>query len=63
MIIVQIYVDHIIFGATNMSLCKEFESIMQPIIWDDMMGEVTFFLVLQIKQCQKGYFHKSNQIY
>ena len=28
MIIVQIYVDDIIFGATNPNLCKEFEHLM-----------------------------------
>ena len=28
-LIIQIYVDDIIFGSTNESLCKEFESCMQ----------------------------------
>ena len=28
MIIIQIYVDDIIFGATNPNLCKEFEHLM-----------------------------------
>ena len=28
MIIVQIYVDDIVFGATNPILCKEFEQLM-----------------------------------
>ena len=56
MIVVQIYVDDIVFGATNMSLCKEFESIMQKEFEMSMMCELTFFLGLQIKQCKEGIF-------
>ena len=56
MIVVQIYVDDIVFGATNMSLCREFESIMQKEFEISLMGELTFFLGLQIKQCKEGIF-------
>jgi len=48
-IIVQIYVDDIIFGATNESLCKDFSNMMKSEFEMSMMGELKFFLRLQIK--------------
>mgnify|MGYP003702760341 CR=1 FL=1 len=54
MLIVQIYVDDIIFGATNESLCEEFAKDMQGEFEMSMIGELTYFLVLQIKQTQDG---------
>ena len=48
--IVQIHVDDIIFDATNTSLCKEFTKCMQDEFEMSMMGELNFFLELQIKQ-------------
>lgn len=50
LIIVQIYVDDIIFGATNASMCDDFASSMSNELKMSMMGELTFFLRLQIKQ-------------
>ena len=55
-LLVQIYVDDIIFGATNESLCKEFSNIMQSEFEMSMMGELNFFLGLQIKQTTNGIF-------
>nr|KYP59424.1 Retrovirus-related Pol polyprotein from transposon TNT 1-94 [Cajanus cajan] len=49
-IIVQIYVDDIIFGATNENLCQEFSKLMQDEFEISMMGELKFFLGLQIIQ-------------
>ena len=49
-IVVQIYVDDIIFGATNDSLCKEFSKLMQTEFEMSMMGELKFFLGFQVKQ-------------
>ena len=49
-LLVQIYVDDIVFGASNESLCKEFSSSMQKEFKISMMGELTFFLGLQVKQ-------------
>ena len=49
-LIVQIYFDEIIFGSTNEILCKEFESCMQNEFEMSMMGELNYFLGLQIKQ-------------
>ena len=55
-LIVQIYVDDIIFGATNVSLCEEFSKSMHSEFEMSMMGELNFFLGLQIKQLKKGTF-------
>nr|GFC79456.1 copia protein [Tanacetum cinerariifolium] len=44
---VQIYVDDIIFGATNKDLCKSFEKLMKDKFQMSFMGELTFFLGLQ----------------
>ena len=45
----QIYVNDIIFGATNESICKEFAKCMQEEFEMSMMGELNYFLGLQIK--------------
>jgi len=45
-LIMQIYVDDIIFGATNETLCKEFSSSMQKEFEMSMMGDLNFFLGL-----------------
>ena len=49
-LLVQIYVDDIIFGSTNDSLCKEFSQDMQNEFEMSMMGELNFFLGLQVKK-------------
>ena len=55
-LIVQIYVDDIIFDSTNESLCKEFSSCMSKKFKMSMMGELKCFLGLQIKQNNEGIF-------
>ncbi|GJX80468.1 retrovirus-related pol polyprotein from transposon TNT 1-94 [Tanacetum coccineum] len=50
LIIVQIYVDDIIFGSTCQDMCDEFAKIMHDEFEMSMMGELNFFLGLQIKQ-------------
>ena len=55
-ILVQIYVDDIIYGATNDSLCEEFVAAMQWELEMSMMGELSFFLELQVKQSKDGIF-------
>ncbi|KAK6119798.1 hypothetical protein DH2020_046467 [Rehmannia glutinosa] len=55
-LLVQIYVHDIIFGATNESLCNKFSKLMQGEFEMSMMGELNFFLGLQIKQCQEGIY-------
>ena len=56
MLIVQIYVDDIRFGATNESMCKKFAKCMQGKFKMSMMGELNFFLRLQIKQSSEETF-------
>ncbi|KAJ9557962.1 hypothetical protein OSB04_012576 [Centaurea solstitialis] len=55
-LLVQIYVDDIIFGSINPKLCEKFELLMKSEYKMSMMGELTFFLGLQIKQSEKGIF-------
>ncbi|GJV06263.1 putative ribonuclease H-like domain-containing protein [Tanacetum coccineum] len=43
-LLVQVYVDDIIFGSTNKSLCTDFEKMMQKKFQMSFMGELTFFL-------------------
>ncbi|GJX64299.1 retrovirus-related pol polyprotein from transposon TNT 1-94 [Tanacetum coccineum] len=49
-LLVQVYVDDIIFGSTKKSLCTEFEKMMHKKFQMSSMGELTFFLELQVKQ-------------
>ncbi|KAI3725030.1 hypothetical protein L1987_64802 [Smallanthus sonchifolius] len=53
-IMVQIYVNDIIFGSTNPSLCKEFEEVMRFKFEMSSMGEMKFFLGLQVDQYESG---------
>ncbi|KAL8157708.1 hypothetical protein AgCh_002420 [Apium graveolens] len=55
-ILVQIYVDDIIFGSTDDKLCKKFAKLMQSKYEMSMMGELTYFLGLQVKQVSGGIF-------
>nr|GEZ78365.1 putative ribonuclease H-like domain-containing protein [Tanacetum cinerariifolium] len=54
--LVHIYVDDIIFGATNKDFCKSFEKLMKDKFQMSSMGELTFFLGLQVKQKKDGIF-------
>ena len=56
MLVAQIYVDDIIFGATNQSLYEHFAKEMQSEFEMSMMEELTFFLGLQVKQCKDEIF-------
>ena len=56
MLLVQIYVDDIIFGPTNVSLYEEFSKCMHSEFEMSMMGELNFFLGLQIKQLKERTF-------
>ncbi|KZV46985.1 hypothetical protein F511_15782 [Dorcoceras hygrometricum] len=55
-LLVQIYVDDIIFGSSNPKLCKKFSKLMQDKFEMSMMGELTFFLGLQVRQLENGIF-------
>ncbi|GJR75965.1 putative ribonuclease H-like domain-containing protein [Tanacetum coccineum] len=53
---VQVYVDGIIFCSTKRSCCDEFEALMKSRFQMSSMGELTFFLGLQVKQKEYGIF-------
>ncbi|GJR39672.1 putative ribonuclease H-like domain-containing protein [Tanacetum coccineum] len=55
-LLVQVYVDDIIFGSTKKSLYTEFEKMMHKKFQMSSMGELTFFLGLQVKQKEDGNF-------
>nr|GEU87011.1 hypothetical protein [Tanacetum cinerariifolium] len=55
-LLVQIYVDDIIFGAINKDLCISFEKLMKDKFQMSSVGELTFFLGLQVKQKKDGIF-------
>ncbi|GJS57538.1 putative ribonuclease H-like domain-containing protein [Tanacetum coccineum] len=54
--LVQVYVDDIIFGSTKKSWCDEFEALMKSRFQMSSMRELTFFLGLQVKQNKVGIF-------
>jgi hypothetical protein len=54
--IYQIYVDDIIFGSTNLKVCKDFSDPMTREFEMSMIGELNFFLGFQIKQLMEGTF-------
>ena len=56
MLLVQIYVDDIIFGSTDENMCKRFSKIMSSEYEMSLMGELTYFLGLQVKQSSDGIF-------
>ncbi|GJZ90569.1 retrovirus-related pol polyprotein from transposon TNT 1-94 [Tanacetum coccineum] len=53
-LLVQIYVDDIIFGSTNPKYSKRFEKLMHSRFEMSLMGEMKFFLGLQIHQSPKA---------
>ncbi|GKD47558.1 putative ribonuclease H-like domain-containing protein [Tanacetum coccineum] len=55
-LLVQVYVDDIIFGSTKKELCTEFEKLMHKKFQMSSMGELTFFLGLQVSQKDNGIF-------
>ncbi|KAI3735401.1 hypothetical protein L6452_14897 [Arctium lappa] len=55
-LLVQIYVDDIIFGSTKDQMCRDFEELMHKSFKMSSMGELTLFLGLQVKQQKDGIF-------
>ncbi|GKB85115.1 putative ribonuclease H-like domain-containing protein [Tanacetum coccineum] len=55
-LLIQVYVDDIIFGSSNLKLCREFEARMHDKFKMSAMGELNFFLVLQVLQKKDGIF-------
>ena len=55
-VIAQIYVDDIIFGSTSNSEVQIFVKQMQQEFEMSMVGELTYFLGLQVRQTDEGTF-------
>nr|GEY06076.1 retrovirus-related Pol polyprotein from transposon TNT 1-94 [Tanacetum cinerariifolium] len=56
LLLVQIYIDDIIFAASTIELCELFANLMCSKFKMSMMGKISFFLRLQISQSPKGIF-------
>ncbi|GJT76369.1 retrovirus-related pol polyprotein from transposon TNT 1-94 [Tanacetum coccineum] len=56
LLLVQIYVDDIIFASTNTAMCNEFSNQMTTKFKMSMMGQMSFLLGLQISQSPRGIF-------
>ena len=56
LVVAQVYVDDIVFGFTNNTLAKSFANEMKKIFEMSMVGELTYFLGLQVKQTDKGIY-------
>nr|GFB67607.1 copia protein [Tanacetum cinerariifolium] len=56
LLLVQIYVDDIIFAASTLELCDLFANMMCSKFKMSMMGKISFFLGLQISQNPRGIF-------
>nr|GFA87921.1 hypothetical protein [Tanacetum cinerariifolium] len=60
-ILVQVYVDDIIFGSSNLQLCREFKALMHEKFQMSAMGELNFFLGLQVLQKEDGIFFSQDK--
>ncbi|GJS73489.1 putative ribonuclease H-like domain-containing protein [Tanacetum coccineum] len=60
--LVQVYVDDIIFGSTKKSLCTEFEKMMHKKFQISSMGELTFFPRTASEVEGRWDFYKSRQV-
>ncbi|CAM8994049.1 unnamed protein product [Rhodiola kirilowii] len=54
LLIVQVYVDDIVFGSTSDELVKSFTKLMENEFEMSMVGELTFFLGIQVRQLENG---------
>jgi hypothetical protein len=55
-LLVQIYVDDIIFSGSSHTLVSRFQEIMESEFQMSMMGELTFFFGIQVKQTKQDTF-------
>ena len=56
LLVIQIYIDDIIFGTTNETLCRDFTELMQGEFEMSLIGELNYFIRLQVKQTKHGIF-------
>nr|GEW14686.1 hypothetical protein [Tanacetum cinerariifolium] len=61
--LIQIYVDDVLFGSTNPKYCTKFSDLMVKCFEMSMMGEMKFFLGLQVNQFSNGIFINSIKVY
>jgi hypothetical protein len=59
-LLVEIYMDAIIFCGSSHTLVSRFQEMMESEFQMSMMGELTFFLGIQVKQT---YLCASSQVY
>jgi hypothetical protein len=57
-LLVQIYMDDIIFGGSSHNLVSRFQEIIENEFQMSMMGELTFFLGIQVKQTKEELYIK-----
>ncbi|GJT35658.1 putative ribonuclease H-like domain-containing protein [Tanacetum coccineum] len=62
-LLVQVYVDDIIFGSTKKELCNAFEKLMHKKFQMSSMRELIFFLGLQVQQKNDGIFISQDKYY
>jgi hypothetical protein len=55
-LLVQIYMDNIMFGGSSHTLVSKFQKMIENEFQMSMMGELTFFLGIQVKQTKEGIF-------
>jgi hypothetical protein len=55
-LLIQIYVDVIVFGGSSQVLVSSFQKMMEMEFHMSMMGGLTFFLGIQVKQTKQGIF-------
>jgi hypothetical protein len=55
-LLVQIYADDIIFGGSSHTLVSRFQELLENDFQISMMGELNFFLGIQVKQTKKDIF-------
>ncbi|GJT08469.1 retrovirus-related pol polyprotein from transposon TNT 1-94 [Tanacetum coccineum] len=60
-LLVQVYVDDIIFRSTNSDFSKRFANQMKSNFEMSMIGELKFFLRLQVHQSPRGIFISQSQ--
>nr|GEW70334.1 retrovirus-related Pol polyprotein from transposon TNT 1-94 [Tanacetum cinerariifolium] len=60
-ILVQVYVDDIIFGSSNPQLCRELKALIHEKFQMSAMGELNFFLGLQVLQKEDGIFFSQDK--
>nr|GEZ51614.1 retrovirus-related Pol polyprotein from transposon TNT 1-94 [Tanacetum cinerariifolium] len=60
-LVVQVYVDDIIFGSTDPRYATLFSDLMKSHFEMSMMGEMTFFLGLQVNQSPSGIFKNQSK--